>query len=459
METVDLFPSLEKETIETAATKPDKKPTSSDFKPSDVPDDRSIASEDPEMETFKDYKPKIEELLRQETEFAGYVVSELQHGSGYQNCVYGLTSPKNPQDQYVLRVPVLPELDDDGTCEDVDNDVMLLRFLHGKLPVPEIKQWYPKQDNVLGKPYMIQTRIPGVSLNNIYDELSYEEKSAIVEQYVELLAKVESIKFSVAGTFSRSPDHCQGGSSDPPITIFNEGDEEFMRNPGVVHDRAGPDLKVLLVSHINGWIRKESRKAKSFTLKSLKFLLTMVDDLDYEGAFQSAPYPIVLHHWDLEPRNIMVEKIDNTWKIQGIIDWDAAVALPRPLARRAPDWIWDFDSEGFTGYVDNDHHPKPELQMSAYDRLLKAHFDALAAENLEGYLEDAYEQGLWLRRIWTFARSGVESVWFIDLIKELEVDWKAKQKAQCSPRRNPDGPLKKARTWVRRFEKMLRKWL
>ncbi|KAL8799662.1 MAG: hypothetical protein Q9182_005732 [Xanthomendoza sp. 2 TL-2023] len=89
----------------------------------------------------------------------------------------------------------------------------------------------------------------------------------------------------------------------------------------------------------------------------------ILDKLDAEGHFRE-PQTIVLHHWDLEPRNIKVSPTSTGYKITGIIDWDDALALPRTLARRAPDWIWDFEKEGFTGYLDTDFHPKSDADLS-----------------------------------------------------------------------------------------------
>ena len=387
----------------------------------------SISSTDSEMTPFEDYKPRIEKLLLG-TDLVGFTISVLQHGYNWENCVYALTSLEDSEEKYVLRIPNLPDIDDDGKCEEIEGAAALLEFLPGKLPVPRIKIFCSTEDNALEKPYMIQTRLPGVSLSQIYEDLTYEEKVGIIDQFVELLAKIESISFATAGTFSTSADPPPSDNTmDPPIAFFKEGDETFMQNPTVAPDRKGSDLKLLLVSHINGWIQKEAPKEKSHTLASLKFLLTMLDDLDHEGAFKHTS-PIVLHHWDLEPRNIMVEKIaSGDWRIQGIIDWDGALALPRPLARRAPDWIWDFDSEGFTGYLNNDHHPKADADLATGRLALKTYFDTKAARKLDGYLEDAYGQGLLLRRIWTFAREGGNTVWYIDLMKKLEADWKARQ--------------------------------
>ncbi|KAL8863137.1 MAG: hypothetical protein Q9178_000511 [Gyalolechia marmorata] len=309
-----------------------------------------IDSVNSEIEPFAEYKPRIEELLRS-IGLVGFAIEEIQHGYQYQNCVYGLSSSNDALEHYVIRIPVLPDLDDDGKCEAIENDVVLLDYLADKLPVPGVRAYESTKANVLHKPY------------------------------------------------------------SPAISFLDEGDEGFMQHPHVAYDRSGLDLKLLLISHIEGWIQKENKREKSYSLRSLRFLLSMIDGLDREGAFKSRHCPIILHHWDLEPRNIMVSKTaDRNWKITGIIDWDSALALPRPLARRAPDWIWDFNSEGFTGYLDNDHHPKPDNELSAENAALKEYFDLKASALLDGYADDTYGNGRWLRRIWTFARSGVDSI-------------------------------------------------
>lgn len=392
------------------------------------------------MEAFEDYKSKIEQLLN-DIDLLDFSIEAIQHGYTYQNCVYALTSLKQPEEKYVLRVPQLPQFrDNDGTCEAIEDDAALLGYLGDKLPVPRIKAYDATKDNALDKPYTVQTRLPGISLNEVYDDLSFAEKISIADQFVALLVKIESVRFATAGTFKPSSPLPSSSSdttttSAPSIQIFQEGDEDFIQAflSESSQDRAGPDLKALLTSHIIGWLAQEAKAAaaaESFTISSLHFLLEMIDDLDQEGAFNAtlspSPSPIVLHHCDLEPRNLMVQKVHNTWEFCGIIDWDGAVALPRPLVRRAPDWMWDFDREGFTGYLDNDHHPTSNSSLSHENRALKAYFDAKAEEMLEGYKQDAYAQGRWLRRIWTFARGGLGSMWYIDLVRELERDWKGR---------------------------------
>ncbi|KAI4128685.1 MAG: hypothetical protein LQ338_002632 [Usnochroma carphineum] len=398
----------------------------------------SDASDLSEMEPIESYKCKIEQLLS-DVGLVGFSIEAIQHGYEYQNCVYALTSDENPNEQYILRVPLFPELREcDDKCEAIINDAVLLEYLQDKLPVPRVKAYSITKDNALNAPFTLQTRVPGISLSTIYDELNFTDKLVIVDQVVELLAKLESIQFPKAGTFagcSSLPDQMSDlfTAAAPSINIFNEGDEEFTKDAWTIRDRAGDNVKSLLTSHLNGWIENdlnadEEDEYDSVTIPSLAILVRMVEELKDEGAFREESCPIVLHHWDLEPRNIMVENKNGAWKICGIIDWDDALALPRPLARRPPNWIWDFDQEGYTGYFDTDHHPT--LVLSDDNLALKQHFDLKAAAALDGYLEDAYGSGQWFRRIWLFARRGFWKCWYLDLVKELEADWAERAKTK-----------------------------
>ncbi|KAL8715717.1 MAG: hypothetical protein Q9220_000384 [cf. Caloplaca sp. 1 TL-2023] len=397
-------------------------------------DNESVASDDSDMEPFEDYKSKIERLLG-DFGFEDFSIEELQHGYKFQNCVYALTSASDPQKQYILRVPVLPDLrPTDGKCEVIESDVALLGFLHDKLSVPRVKAYSLTEVNALGKPFTIQTRIPGVSLGTIYSDLDQEVKFAIVDQVVDLLAKIESIQFPHAGIFAPSsplPDQMSDflTPAPPSIKLFNEGDTEHVKTAESRHNRIGSNIYSFLDDHVQGWIEHElkidaEREYDSVILGPLANLARITDALNTDGDQKS--YPIVLHHWDLEPRNIMVAQNTSTglWEITGIIDWDDALALPLPLSRRPPEWLWTASSEpqdDFRGYYNNDHHPATNLSDS--DLALKNYFDTKAAKSLDGgYVEDAYGRGRWLRRCWLFARRGFQQCSFLALMEKLEKD-------------------------------------
>ncbi|KAL8785696.1 MAG: hypothetical protein Q9195_008542, partial [Heterodermia aff. obscurata] len=406
----------------------------------DDSDGHSVASDESDvsvMESFNDYKLKIEHLL-ESIGLGDYLIEVIQHGYDFMNCVYSLTSPQSAE-KYILRVATGGFFNEvDGRHETVEKEVLLLGYLKDKLPVPRIKAYSLTADNPLEAAYTVQTQIPGDSLNKLWATLDQEDKYEIVDEFVALLARLDAVQFARAGTFSAPASGAPPAQSHdfltpeaPHINIFDEYATEPTKNQKMIHDRAGPDLKLLLVSHLEKWIQDEIDRDQHELSCAIgpRFtkLLAMLSDLETEGAFTAQPFPIVLHHCDLEPRNIMVSHASGAWKITGIIDWDDAVALPRPLARVPPRWIWhypDEEPELEDGYLDDDQYRDPEL--SEENKALKAYFDTEVETVLPGYTEDAYGQGRWLRRIWRFAKEGGRRVWQWPFLDQLPEDWAAR---------------------------------
>ncbi|KAL8856094.1 MAG: hypothetical protein Q9178_007289 [Gyalolechia marmorata] len=401
-------------------------------------DGGSEASENSEgsvMEPFQDYRIKIEELL-DSLSMTGFSVEVIQHGYDFMNCVYSLTSSDDIE-QYILRVATGGFIrESDGRHETVENEVLILGYLKDKLPVPRIKAYSLTIDNALEAPYTIQTRIPGESLNKLWATMDIAEKYAIVDELIVLITQLESVTFATAGTFAGSsslPERANDflETEDPSVQTFDEYATELTKDPLMIQDRAGPDLQLLLTSHMEKWIQDEIERGHHELSCAIgprfRDLLAMLKELDDEGAFDTQPFPIVLHHSDLEPRNLMVSKASGTWKICGIIDWDDAVALPRPLARVPPRWVWHFpdgDPDLEDGYLNDDQYRDPEL--SDENKALKTYFNAKIEAVLPGYTEDAYGQGRWLRRMWHFAREGARRVWQWPFLDQLPKDWAAR---------------------------------
>ena len=398
----------------------------------EVSDDESVASDDSEMEPFASYLPKIEQLLRN-IGLEGFVAESIQHGYDFENCVYALKSSSIGEEQYILRVPVFLSSRDfeHDRYLPVLNSVALLDSLANRLAVPRVKAYSATKDNALEKPFIIQTRLPGQSLDKLWSGLAHADKLEIVDRFVELLAEFEATTYATAGGFeapsnipSSMNDFATHAATVPVIKPFDQGDEEYLENPQVLRDRTGADVKALVTSHLKGFIAMDIRKEgeeNEFLAPKLRGLLAIVDELDRGGAFATGPQTINLHHWDLEPRNIMVTKHSENWRITGVIDWDDTQANSRVLTRKPPSWIWDFDDEEVTGYMDCDFHsifPLTENSMA-----LKNHFDAKAAETLPDYLEEAYGAGQWLRRVWLLAKDQIHSSYILDLLDETLTNW------------------------------------
>ena len=421
-----------------------------DFGHSDHSDEHSVVSDDSDisaMEPFDSYKTKIEQLL-DTIGFHDISIEALQHGYGFMNCVYALTSLQDPAEQLVLRVAIDGAIrESDGRHETLENDIAVLAYLNDKLPVPRIKAYSVTADNVLGAAYTIQTRVPGEPLSNLWATMDYRDKYALVDEFLDLLCKIESIKFANAGTFADSaslPNKSDDvfETKDPSVHIFKPYSNDQEIDYDMNDNHRGSDLKSFLIWHLQSWIQEEYDRGQYELSCAIsprfKKLLAMLEDMDNEGFFEDQPFPILLHHWDLEPRNLMVSKASGAWKICGIIDWDDALALPRPLSRIPPRWIWHFPDEDpdlEDGYLNDDQYADPEL--SDENKALKAYFDCKAEVLLPGYAEDAYGRGRWMRRIWHFAKEGAFKTWEWDFLDQLPKDWAARPRPKPKARNGP----------------------
>ena len=433
-------------------------------------DDSDDDSDCSEMEPFEDYKLKLSQLLS-EIGLLNFDIQPIQHGYQFQNCVYALTSPEDSAEQYVIRIPGLPNFrESDGKCSEIENDVSILGYLKDRLPVPLVKAYSATPDNVLEKPYTIQTRLAGESLNHVYGKLNWAEKRDIANQYIDLQVKLESLRFHTAGTFKASTT-MPGSANDfldtsaPSVHAFDgdrddnhfDGDDwmgKSLEATRIISDRAGPDLNLLLKSMIDKWIKEELKVEEtsyaSDLLPLFTKLLAMLEDMKREGFFEDQPLPIVLHHWDLEDRNIMAAQIEGVWKITGIIDWDAAIAVPLPLARQPPVWLWNWSDtaeEWSESFYDVDQYKDPVL--SEENKTLKAYFDRAVEKALPGYLEDAYGRGRWLRRVWAFVKEGVSSQYMLEFLNQLLEDWAARVKPTMRRSEQRKSVLEESLAWIR----------
>ncbi|KAL9584820.1 MAG: hypothetical protein Q9212_001887 [Teloschistes hypoglaucus] len=277
----------------------------------DESEGESIASE-PVIERFKDYKLKIQRLLN-DIGMPDYEAEVIQHSYDCQNCVYALNSPRRTE-QYILRVAVGVMLGRDN--QTIDNELALLNYLTWNLPVPRIKAYSLNVHNPVEGAYSVQTRIPGQALNKLWYHMTQREKYQIIDEMVKLLRHLEAITFPKAGEFvAASPP--QETSNDytttaPPIvrSIFNESDD-LATSPRNLGNLAGLNLKRLLTTLLKNRIHHEKPddSPPDITLTPrFQALLDMLDDHKTLGAFSAQPFPIVLHHWDLEPRNIIVSR-------------------------------------------------------------------------------------------------------------------------------------------------------
>ncbi|CAJ2513846.1 Uu.00g019650.m01.CDS01 [Anthostomella pinea] len=304
----------------------------------------------------------------------GDIKVERLKGGSY-NRVIGLARQAADQPdkevQYILRVPRLD-------ADTLDRDVATLRFLqrHTSISAPRVITFDETRQNELGLPYMIQNRIPGADLADIYSGLSHKGRCRVARELGSFYRQMLAIRSSMAGHFMLSVYH-EDLEAPLYITPFEFNDRTLSRLEAT--DPSGTWLQ----SHF----------------------CTMASELDEKGWFSDVPN--CLAHLDLEPRNIIFNSgaVEESSAVS-VLDWDKAILGPMFMACAPPLWIW--------GWLDDEEENKDEDERTANDDPptpealeLKHLFEEAAGPE---YRQFAYEPAYrFARRLVLFAVNGVRS--------------------------------------------------
>jgi hypothetical protein len=245
------------------------------------------------------------------------------------------------ESKYILRIP---RFSDDSVCMEYQIATMKLAASQLEFPVPSVHSFDTSEENALGKPYMVQPRLPGQALHLLWDELSLDQKKSAAQRITQIVLNLDRITYSTAGIVSRTN------------TSLN-----------LAH---GIQLETIAVPPIGqtgkGFNKPNTSPAKPQT--TLEFLTGLCERWrDYEQAIFRKPHDHIwtgfiniflkmhelgllpdeekfhLCHLDFQMRNILVEIKDSDVEVTGVLDWDSALFGPKFMAKRAPFFMWQPD--------------------------------------------------------------------------------------------------------------------
>ena len=350
-------------------------------------------------ECFDTFRAKVESLCR--TLWTDPTLEfKIERGpGGSYNRIIVITILKShsptASHHFILRIPRF-----DGAR--IDREITTLRFVRWKtgLPVPDVLASDSTTENVLRLPYVIQNRLQGVSLQNVFPNLNHQQKSWIAWSIGHVLAELLRLTSPVSGVIEESPKSVKG---DQSVMIPKQQQHRFPRHiflaripkpPAFVvrpFDIKGPNDKPGAAETIA--TETETRASSEYALQMLveQFMRWKADWLErypedgtmgsYYDRFAATAKEMEhlgllkndsvfsLCHLDLAPRNILVnvatEGSSSPYDIlSGILDWDSAVFAPRVMSCTPPSWIWAWsDDESEDEAAANDIPPTAAAQQ------------------------------------------------------------------------------------------------
>jgi aminoglycoside phosphotransferase (APT) family kinase protein len=173
------------------------------------------------------------------------------------------------------------------------------------IPAPKVLAFNNDEKNE-DNSYMILQKLPGTPLNNLWDNLTKDEKIKITEKIGALLKKIHNIKLDEFGIITDGKI-----KSEPEFSFKQTGKglpySKFLRE---FHLDALKNLARML-SHKN--------LSPDYISKFMTFITKNQDVIDYQG-------PPVLNHGDFVHGHIFVQETNQGLEICGLIDFEFARA-------------------------------------------------------------------------------------------------------------------------------------
>jgi aminoglycoside phosphotransferase (APT) family kinase protein len=266
-------------------------------------------------------------------------------------------------DKYVLRIPRQRN-------EKMASQIATLAYAYRNLPwpVPHNLIHDLGENNALGQAYMLQSRLPGESLVDLWPKLNLEQKKSATRQITQIVLDLHKLTSRSPGTISSANSAYDLGAA-PKLDSLPLGHHSKETTPA---PRQTTILKWIL-DRCNQWKSAEDRHEAYCTYGAWDSLANMAKKLHKSGLLPDQD-AFHLCHQDLQLRNVMaVVEGNETVNISGVLDWDSAIFAPKFVSLRAPFFLWtpydaDEEDESLAPMIPED--PEHKVLKKLYESLV-----------------------------------------------------------------------------------------
>jgi hypothetical protein len=322
-----------------------------------------------------------------------------------QPCLTGRKPKPNPNrpKHFILRMPRSP-------TRAMPHQVTTLAYLGHKIahPVPKVVVYDSSADNPLGQAYMLQERLPGQPLSDLWKTLNQAQKLSIVRQIARILLDLRKVKHECPGILSlkNTPFDIKRDlvRVEPvPVPLSQPASSAALSTSQTTRD-------FLLDLCARQRVHTE---ADGFCLDRFwTRVARMIDTLHVLG-FIPDTSSFHFSHEDFYPRNILANVISkNEVEITAILDWDHSLFAPKFLSTRAPFWLWsgaNVDQEDERSvFVEPEETGLVELKR------------CFEVEVGEAFCKEAYMREFVLARgLWSVLLMGITCSHDLDVVEEV----------------------------------------
>lgn len=328
------------------------------------------------------------------------------------------TVPESAQPmQSILRIPRDPDR------HSVKDQAAIFRFaqvLSTHFEVPTEVHVDSTCNNILSTPFLIQHRIPGTCLEELYGTLNHQQKMSVALHIGKVVYELSKHYYSFPGVFD--PYSVSENNSGKGVRIFKtEIDEDKV--PSTLATRQTP-LEVLQ-SKFQDWKTLGADPDYPDEEEWLPFskLVQIAQEQHIEHSTWSPENKFFVNHGDLYPRNIIARIVnDHKVEIMGIVDWDLLNFAPAVIAFQPPYWLWKSDQQGEEQAELSQFWSEERYNAITFEeKQIRAVFEARAGIEVTKYADN--DATVLANKIWDWAHNGIMGNDVIDLADEVVKRW------------------------------------
>ncbi|KAF4459380.1 phosphotransferase enzyme family [Fusarium albosuccineum] len=244
-----------------------------------------------------------------------------------------------PPGKYVLRILKSP-----GACTKYLKSLLDFARTYTSFNLPRVvaSDLDLNSQNPFGSPFMLQEAVTGQVLQDVFEELTHQQRLCIAKDMARFYTEVEKATNSSGGI----PNFEKGSQSDGsvPTVDFNfRGRRRDVKLP-----LTSQHPVEMICARIQQWDRQCTQSVDGtknpqpiYTWHWLDLIKVVKSMQSSAGTFGPDKPTYYFHHGDLFPHNIMVQIDDEkTAHVTGILDWDGAHFAPAVVAFSPPAWLW-----------------------------------------------------------------------------------------------------------------------
>ncbi|KAH8668577.1 hypothetical protein BX600DRAFT_510662 [Xylariales sp. PMI_506] len=226
------------------------------------------------------------------------------------------------------------------------NEVAAMKWVkaHTKIPIPEVVRFDASENNALGYEYTLMEKVPGVSVDTIYDTLDDGKKAYLISQITDYLIDLRHQECHHVGGLSLD----EQGQVIPGRVL----EETFWQTPEIA-GIWGPDESVdtlnslgpyvgytgYVKGHIQQYIRNIELHQSLDWMRDLIPRLRRLNEYLDEHAEELDSTKYILTQRDMHFGNIMCDR--ETARITAVLDWEFAEVLPLALWSPGKAFLWN----------------------------------------------------------------------------------------------------------------------